>query len=666
MHKHISHITLNVWSHIFEWLPLRAILLLLETGDSRIIRITRRGLQNLQLKRTQTRYKPFPLSLLSSFRNIRSLTISTKQSIDCSLLNTLSYLLKKLCSLTIIIDESTPYVLESFGNLLLYLYEVNDESGSMLSEFTIDINTGAVDFNYEQTNFLGNILKQMPYLNSFICNAFLDPSILVSIPKSISHLEIVLTHSALSVFPLEAIHFTNLLTLKFTNYIDYDRKMDIVNLCVIHSKSLTDLDINTFKDDIWNILPPHLTSLSVLGSIPKTREQVSNIPRSVTHLSVSGCLEPELVPYLPNTLKTLRNSGFYIRSVCVDPSTLPPSLTEFDMFDTFPCGEWKYLPRRLVTIGIKDNPFYVYASEQLVFLRDLPTSLASLKFSCSSNPTFDDLRSISSRNVLKYLDLEYITEDIDSINALCCSYAASETESGSAFPSLETLVLRITYINFDLLSKLHLPSLVELTIYVNQICDLYTLLLPTKLKTLSLRCSDRAQDSEIPYNAFPSFLLSLPPNLTYLALFDYFIDTSDPSFKYLPKTLVYAKFSVVKETFSFKHLSYLPNSIETLYVRFADSETEHVIRTYLQDILTSLPKSIEMFTFYVASKHRNLRVRLILEDCIGDSISSSDSTESLKMNIFCRYSPPFMKYFGSKLIDPEEVFKKAKEMMGTP
>lgn len=656
IHKHICNLDSIVWSNIFEWLTLNGILLLLETGDSRIGRIIRHGLQNLQLKRTQTRYKPFPVSLLNSFSNIRSLSIHTNQNVDSELSENFPHLSKTLRSLKISSCKGDVPGITSLIDKLL-LSASNDYSESMLSELIIDVkNEGSlIRTNLQETDCLGNVLQQLPNLTTFVCEYEMHSSIIAKIPKSISNLRVKL-HTSTPI-KLEPVHFPNLLTMKFKNDGNIERFQFIT---VILPETLTDLDICTNDDNIWNMLPPKLTSLQVKGLKPETNEQVLNIPRSVKHLSVSGDLEPELLLHLPYSLKTLINNMPQARFTSVDTSTLPSSLTNLDMFCMSSCVDWKLLPRGLISTSSIDSPFRVSYTDELSFIGDLPTSITSMNLDAHPHITSKDLYNIPSKKVLRRLFIK-CNRDMECLDAFC-SRKGSETNGGSVFPLLETLVIVIPSVDFDLFTKFHLPSLTELKISSSRAKNLTTLTLPNTLKKLHL--SHRAQDSEIPCNALPSFLLLLPPNLTYLGLSNYFIDTMHPSFQCLPKTLVYASFSVVKETFSFEHLSYLPNTIETLRLYLTDSEG-FIIRTCLKEILTSLPRYINCFVCdRSSSRYRIPRLRVILlEDC---SWLSDTDTESLKIDTFRRFSPPFMNKFDSYLIDPGQVFDKAMKIMQKP
>lgn len=150
---------------------------------------------------------------------------------------------------------------------------------------------------------------------------------------------------------------------------------------------------------------------------------------------------------------------------------------------------------------------------------------------------------------------------------------------------------------------------------------------------------------------------SLPPDLTYLGMPNYFFDTLLLS---LPQKLVFISFSVVKEKFCFKHLSYFPQSIQVMSLYLVDDDDMYIFRRSLKDILDSLPRSIKSFSCITVSKHEITKMHLIMDDCVD---SWSDHVESKKIDIFSLHSPPFLNYFRSDLIDPYRSFAKAMVML---
>lgn len=651
-HCHVSNLSKEIWSSILEYVPFKSLLLLLETGDTRVQKI-RRALVCLELNRTQIRYRPFPVSLLNSFVGIRSLAISIPNHVPFQSSKKNILLPKTLRSLTVTLkSDYCTQMLSLLGEMLL---TPSDETSlPALTELTIK-NTSLAVLDLDVSAYLGDILKKLPHLTSFVCDPFLHSSVVTSIPKSIHTIKVTLLHNVSSPH-LVPINFPNLSTLHLRENC-YKTEM---NTLVEWPETLTDLNIPNNDGSIWNnMLPPRLSSLTVNGSKPKTKKQVSNLPRFLTSLAVTGDLEPKLVVHLPKTLKTLRNNVQHARFETVDPSFLPPSLTELDMFARTPYKDWKNLPRGLVANGFS---FSILFSDEFAMIKDLPASLTSFRFSLSG-VTPEHFYSIPSRQVLKHLWLP-CGIDAESFLSLFPSKASSKKVE-SIFPSLQTLNLTISNLKFDILSKFPLPSLVKLRLWITHATDLSVLTLPPTLKNLDL--SDSLQNVGNYGNALPSFILSLPSTLTYLGLSNYFVDTLHSSFQHLPRTLLFASFSVLKEKFSFNHLSHLPNSLQVQYLYLVDSEEEFVMSTSLKDILISLPGCIKSFDCSVV-KHNSdkTRLRLILEDCINNRDPSSEIDESLKIDIFRQYAPPFMNNFCSTLIDPDRIFKKAIKIMQKP
>lgn len=655
VHKHISHLGLDVWSCLFEHIPFKYVLFLLESGDSRVTSIIRRGLQHLQLNRTQTRYKPFPISFYNSFNDIKYLTISVTTDICYTSLYALDFLPKALRSLSISLTEKNKFAMITLLNKLL---PSDKHSPSMLTELAIGNvkGSGVVPLDTASSGYLGNILRGLPHLTSLVCTVVVHPCIMSRIPKSILHLKLSL-RCIEHVTDLEPFDFPNLLTMHFEAYGNVFNSR-IVSFSFIFPKTLTDLHITTTDENIWSMLPPALSSLSVIGCKPTLKKDMLALPRSLTSLSVGSCLDSDLIPFLPSGLKTLRSNSGTAKFATCSASALPLSLTDLDMFGTIYSDEWKDLPRGLMKYRKTPLSISRTRSDDFPFLKDLPGSLTSLQFDCDVTPQV--LLDIPNRRLLRHLkfnssvDNEYL-----SLFTSDNSYHSGDEVLFPALETLDTFLIRDHY-DYDLVLKgeLQLPSLTELTLRMFSFKDLSSLVLPDTLRKLHL--VSHYPNTRISFKLNNSLLCSLPNNLNHLVISGYSIDNSYLFFQSLPKNLVYLSLTVQKVTFTFEQLSLLPQSIQTLYLYLVyDDDDLSIFRTSLKSIMLSLPRYIESFFCNVIS-YPQVNSKLILDDC---NDPSPEMNELLKIGIFMRYTPPFMTQFSSDLIDPKCSFKEAMEML---
>lgn len=183
-HKRLSQISLDIWSSILHYLPFKSVLLLLETGDSRIQHV-RRVLQHLELNRFQVRFKQFPTSFLHSWSGIRSLSVSITGSIYDTLPDSL-LLPPSIRSLTLTVNDLN---FIKFISLLRDSYASNTHGQLLLAEIAInslDFMASLLKLSMEDSEELSDFIKLLP-LTSLTCEFSPHVFIMSHLPPTLIH-----------------------------------------------------------------------------------------------------------------------------------------------------------------------------------------------------------------------------------------------------------------------------------------------------------------------------------------------------------------------------------------------------------------------------------------------------------------------------------------------
>lgn len=628
IHRNISVLSKDVWISIIDHLPFKSVLLLLETGDSRIQKL-RRALMRLELNRTQVLSKPLSVSYLNSWNFIRKLVINTNGGINSPLCVPPS-----LCSLTIILHakiDSNIELLESFHNFLS-LPTYNENTVPMLTEFNIIRSYYSCPYQGDLTNIVGSIICRLP-LTSLTCELDLCISVIFKLPSTLTIFRSNLYHT--SNYPVPVLP-PGLTSLHLNNRSDE-----------------WDLKLSGNYSGILSGLPSGLCTLSTPLYHLSDPNIVASLPRSLTSLTVQNCLNSDLLCLLPPTLKTLRqsNKGTFSK-VNIHPSLLPRTLTRLNMYIFEDPMLWKHLPRGLTSVNTVHS-ILIDDHRRFPFLNDLPPALTGIQFQIT--PSHKIIRGKLQHTTLKSL----IINDDQSYKSTKCSIlkAFVPTSKNDAFVSLDTLSLDCRYLDIEVVPGIFLPSLTKLKLcafsFINN--DLQHLPMNSRLQSLELNTYSRFTPT---LSKQTSFLLALPSTLQELTIHSHVFDTSKPCLGLLPDSLVVLDIKLSAKHFKFKSLSDVPRSLQVLRLHLSTEEKGLVMYSSLEDILTYLPRTLRIYRCSSVSS-RDYPIHLILEDCV---YTRSKARVEIT-DILISHMPPFLREFYSTLIGATTIDDELKILL---
>ena len=619
-HSNFVNLSLDILTPILEYLPFKSILLLTETGDSRMSSV-RYVLCQLELRRTQIRPKKLPLSFITLWSRLQSLSIIAFDSNYLGLTESI-VLPPSLRSLTLAVTGS------NFLNLFPLLcesYVSNTKNNLSITNLTISYAKFAnlkvnVQLSEAETLKLGNFLSLLP-LASLDIEPSVDAIFMSYLPSTLTSLAVELSGPAVALPP--PILPPQLLTLRLLagsiQWLD----------SIVIPRSVTNLRMNTRDRSIWATLPPSLQSLSISGLRIADEASARQLPQTLTSLSL-GAIPSALLPHLPQGLLSFHSS------ISPTAALFPPSLTRLSILD-LPSHEYKNLPRGLKTLK---HPAQLYDESHLP---DLPPKLDEVHL--HMEPSEATLLSIPSRHVLKKLVIRG-----SHISGLFSAFSRD-----GEFLSLEELDMGdILAQSSDSMKDAKLPSLTSLTLKTLQNWLLFPNLplhLP-KLKSLRLTCNNdhgRMLDTSPPYPAIPLFS-SLPQTLTSLEI-EALIFIPSELIPHLPTSCTDFKFSTLGSHFSFKDLAGLPSTLKTLHVHIvAVTQTEPMMETSLSEILCSLPRHLQLFN-----------LKSTWDICLHDCSPKGEQGKSDRINIFLAHQDrlPFLMTFLAYPIDPERAVMAA-------
>lgn len=638
IHGHISTLGSDVWSCILEYIPFKSILFLLETGDSRI-KFIRRALYKLVLNGTQIRPQPLPTaSFVYSWFGVRSLCISLNNIDFVNTQKDTLYLPPNLKSLEMTVPHRHCM---NFISILNHSFAMN--RNQYLEEITLNRHPRDKFFSFDKESslILGSVFRNLN-LSLFKCNFELNSHIIWHLPKSLLCLKLFLEETE-AKFPEDTSIPPNLTTLHV-----YSRSTLFGDLLVSSSiipESVTDLKIKTSDKYIWTNLPPGLCHLHVDGCKFDKKEDVINLPSSLLSLTVSECVNPNFLQYMPVKLKKLHATLGSNFDTIRDASLLPASVEDICMYRLKNDGSsWKYLSRQLKRF----NDCLLVKKANVHFIGDLPASLEALYFAYI--PSNEVLQSIPSRKVLKSLIIEIHFDDLSFRKDLLSVFVPSAPDDESPFPLLESLNISVAYYDLKFMDNVHLPSLSKMILNRVNFFDLTSLPKRSPLKTVEIL----SRGIGIYHALKHSLLCSMPTSITNLEITrGGYVKACHIPLMSLLNNLVKLNFRVSVEDFIFEKLSDLPKHLKSLVIEL-DADNTTTISSSLKTILQSLPKFLSHFE--CCSSLRDV-IEINLSDCLKPFCTKKDEY-LMMMNIFQLYVPPFLDEFKSYMIDPNKIFEK--------
>ena len=588
----------EIWSLLLDSLSLREVLLLSETGDKRVYKRVKSGLQRLELCRTQIIPQRISPTFISSWNSLIELNLDGIHSLsDGSYSIHVNMLPPSLRSLEMIIKRPS--------DLSQFLAPLTDPQLTAtcfepylphLTKLQID-NQGTtlvLDIDKALYEPFGHWIQKLPLLDLTLSFMRFPPEIVLYLPTTLQSIALKLTSKIDSTnqtqFLLESYLPSSSLTCL---HLSLDMSVDWSKIVI--PSTVTDLDVSepphVDQSKLWHFLPPHLVSLHIKDSTLIDVGIASQLPQTLQSLTFDT-IDKAAIAFLPRSLTSLKAHNSNL-NFSFDPILLPPSLTHLQMDLYVPPENWKSLPRGLTEFDYQNS----FVQPLIAHISSLPPSLTNLVL---EDPVSELIQALPCQRTIESLRIY-----------------------GSGSYSLNNCISLLT--NFSSLSTLQIMIDADLSQLSLLNAPLHTLMIDAEESRLSVMefspsChrslrylvvaytnrSRQEQDTQpIPP---PRWLLSLPPSLLRCDISRRFIAPSWLS--HLPPSCRSINFAVDSTVFDYNQLSCLPQRLTQVGIgdvsdwavdsdwdiNYVPAQDLAAPKISLIDLLNSLPRRIDYFS----------------------------------------------------------------------